>query len=77
MLPATDVDAPAAFDFAHGLDDVLRVTMSRIHHQHIHAFLQQASGPLEVEHADRRSDPQPAASIFRRTRKGAGSCRCP
>ena len=45
------------------------MAVGTINDQHIHIFGDQAFGPFEIEHADRRSDPQSPLPIFAGLRK--------
>ena len=75
-LPATTSISHCCLDLLDRLDDVRRMAVGTIDDQDIDVLVDQAVGPLEVEHADRRSDPQPSLSHLCMLAGTAASCRC-
>ena len=57
------IDLEALFDLPDGLDDVLRVAVGGVDDDDVDLRFDQGLDPLEVVHADGRSDPQPPAAV--------------
>ena len=64
-----DVDVPLLLDAPDGFDDVGRMAVGTVDHQHIDAFADQGLDPLVIVNADGGTRSQPALPIFAGLRK--------
>ncbi len=64
-----DVDVPLLLNAPDGFDDVGRMPVGAVDHQHVHALADQALDPLVIVDADGGTRPQPPLPIFAGLRK--------
>ena len=70
-LPATTSMSQRRFIFAHRLDHVGRMAVRAVDDEEIDVLADQAAGPLEIKHTDRRPHPQPTLPVFGCLREAA------